>query len=51
MAQGKVEICGVNTAKLPVLGEKERGRAGKGRIYQRQSPAGLKCDQEIRRKQ
>ena len=24
MAQGKVEICGVNTAKLPVLGEKEK---------------------------
>ena len=24
MAQGKVEICGVNTAKLPVLDEKEK---------------------------
>lgn len=24
MAQGKVEICGVNTAKLPVLNEKEK---------------------------
>ena len=24
MAQGKVEICGVDTAKLPVLGEKEK---------------------------
>ena len=24
MAQGKVEICGVNTAKLPVLNDKEK---------------------------
>lgn len=24
MAQGKVEICGVNTAKLPILNEKEK---------------------------
>ena len=24
MAQGKVEICGVNTAKLPVLKEEEK---------------------------
>ena len=24
MAQGKVEICGVNTAKLPVLNEEEK---------------------------
>jgi len=24
MAQGKVEICGVNTAKLPVLKEAEK---------------------------
>ena len=24
MAQGKVEICGVNTAKLPVLSEKQK---------------------------
>lgn len=24
MAQGKVEICGVNTSKLPLLGEKEK---------------------------
>ena len=24
MAQGKVEICGVNTASLPVLGEEEK---------------------------
>ena len=60
MAQGKVEICGVNTAKLPVLDEKEKkelfARIKKGdeqakEEYQRQSPAGLKCDQEIRRKQ
>lgn len=24
MAQGKVEICGVNTAKLPILNERRR---------------------------
>ena len=24
MAQGKVEICGVNTAKLPLLTEEEK---------------------------
>ena len=24
MTQGKVEICGVNTAKLPILSEKEK---------------------------
>ena len=24
MAQGKVEICGVNTAKLPILAEEEK---------------------------
>ena len=24
MAQGKVEICGVNTAKLPILKEEEK---------------------------
>lgn len=24
MAQGKVEICGVNTAKLPILNEQEK---------------------------
>ena len=24
MAQGKVEICGVNTAKLPILNEEEK---------------------------
>lgn len=45
MAQGKVEICGVNTAKLPILNEKEKealfvrikcGRSGsERRIYQR----------------
>lgn len=43
MAQGKVEICGVNTAKLPILNEKEkealfvRIKAGgsERRIYQR----------------
>ena len=42
MAQGKVEICGVNTAKLPILYEKEnealfvRIKAGsERRIYQR----------------
>ena len=24
MAQGKVEICGVNTAKLPILSDQEK---------------------------
>ncbi len=27
MAQGKVEICGVNTAKLPILNEEEEKEA------------------------
>lgn len=45
MAQGKVEICGVNTAKLPILNEKEkealfvrikaRRSGSERRIYQR----------------
>ena len=29
MAQGKVEICGVNTAKLPVLKEEEKEALGR----------------------
>lgn len=43
MAQGKVEICGVNTSKLPILKEEEKealfarikagDEARKGRIY------------------
>lgn len=50
----KVEICGVNTAKLPLLSNEEkeqlilpdpeRGYGCKRRIYQRKSTPGLKCD-------
>ena len=57
MAQGKVEICGVNTAKLPLLTEEEkedllaRMKEGDGAVYQRQSQACLKCDQTFFGKQ
>ena len=54
--QGKVEICGVNTAKLPILKEEEkealfaRIKAGDDEargIYQRKFKTGSKCDQTI----
>ena len=49
MVVNKVELCGVNTSKLPLLREKEkeelfagfvRGQVGAGRIHQRKSSAG-----------
>ncbi len=61
MAQGKVEICGVNTAKLPILKEEEkeafvcahksRGCRGEGRIYQRKSTPCAQRDKAVWRKQ
>lgn len=54
MSVYKVEICGVNTAKLPILKEEEKAAlfarikqgdmTKKGNIYQRKSSSGLKCD-------
>ena len=50
MVVNKVELCGVNTSKLPLLREKREGGAfsqdssggqvGAGRIHQRKSSAG-----------
>lgn len=50
MVVNKVELCGVNTSKLPLLREKEKeelfrrirqgGQVGAGRIHQRKSSAG-----------
>ena len=45
MVVNKVELCGVNTSKLPLLKEKEKedssgGQVGAGRIHQRKSSAG-----------
>ena len=51
----KVEICGVNTAKLPILKEteKEFERALRplnfGDVYQRQPAPCVKCDQAVLR--
>lgn len=55
----KVEICGVNTAKLPILKETEKealfariqaGRSGSQRdVYQRQPAPCVKCDQAVLR--
>ena len=61
MALNKVEICGVNTSKLPVLKAEEKNRpvptnqgrrcAGKRIIHQRQSSPCLKCDQTFSKQQ
>ena len=54
--QGKVEICGVNTAKLPILKEEEkealfaRIKAGDDEAkeeYIKGNLSGSKCDQTI----
>ena len=45
MAQGKVEICGVNTSRLPLLKAEEK-EALFSRI-EAGSAAGLKCHQTI----
>ena len=54
MALNKVEICGVNTAKLPLLKEEEKEalfarikEGSAGGIYQRESEACAKRDQAI----
>jgi len=57
MALGKVEICGVNTSKLPVLKNEEKqalfcqdragGFNGKGGIYQGELKAGTERDKKI----
>ena len=61
MALNKVEICGVNTSRLPVLTNEEKellfekikkGRQrSPGTVHQRKSQTGVKRDQEIFRKQ
>ena len=42
MALNKVEICGVNTAKLPLLSEQE-----KEALFVRIKQTGFKCNQAI----
>ena len=60
MALNKVEICGVNTSKLPVLKPgRKRGAVSSGSnrgmmearelIHQRKSPPGLKRDHAVSR--
>lgn len=61
MAQGKVEICGVNTGKASnperrgkgsfVCAHKSRGCRGEGRIYQRKSTPCAQRDKAVWRKQ
>ena len=61
MMVNKVELCGVNTSKLPLLKEEEkgsavcpgsgRGRRGEGGVHQGKPEAGLKRDQAFRREQ
>ena len=55
MALNKVEICGVNTSRLPILTneekellfekDKKRGQRGKRTVYQGKSSSGTQCDQ------
>ncbi len=57
MALSKVEICGVDTAKLPVLTNEEketlllkvkrRGSGSKRTLHQGQFETGSQCDQTI----
>ena len=51
MAGNKVELCGVNTAKLPLLKEEEKdqggGRRSKRTVYQGEFKTGTQCDQTI----
>ena len=56
MAGNKVELCGVNTAKLPLLKEgkgrafcKDQGggRRSKRTVYQGEFKTGTQCDQTI----
>ena len=54
MALNKVEICGVNTAKLPMLTQEENqsGRSGSKRnLYQRKPASCAQRDQTFRCKQ
>ena len=54
MAQGKVEICGVNTAKLPILNEKEkealfvRIKAGDQEAKEEYIKGNLRLNKEVR---
>ena len=56
MMVNKVELCGVNTSKLPLLKEEEKeellarpgGRPGGARtVYQGKSKAGTQCDKTV----
>ena len=57
MSTYKVEICGVNTAQLPILKEEEKDelfkkikagdKASRGNLYQGKSPAGIIRDQTV----
>ena len=60
MALNKVEICGVNTSRLPILTNDEKevlferikqgdmeARESERTIYQRESPSGAECDQTL----
>lgn len=60
MAVYKVEICGVNTSKLPILKEEEKealfkrikaGDTAARNVYQRQSPPCPKRNQTLFRQQ
>ena len=54
MAGNKVELCGVNTAKLPLLKEEEKEElfarikeGDKRTVYQGEFKTGTQCDQTI----
>ena len=57
MALNKVEICGVNTSRLPILSEEEKNgtvpadqagrQRGEGTLYQGESAPGFKRDQTV----
>lgn len=61
MALNKVEICGVNTARLPLLKNEEKealferikegDSEAPGALYQRKFTAGLKCNSPFRQQQ
>ena len=48
MAQGKVEICGVNTAKLPVLNEEEKEALARAEEEARAEAERLRAEEERR---
>lgn len=61
MALNKVEICGVNTSRLPILTNEEKellfekikkgDKEAKRTVYQGKSSSGTQCDQTFFRKQ